>query len=174
MLSPDKGTTKKNPTKPKLSRKILEDDHVLFYDSVHNLPGWLRPIQAQMSKVRTRIPPDLEPVFKADLDRFKDSGQDAGKALEEHWSLSPPKGDKGYRPNKRFGKDRELAKVERELIKKSASWQYSYGKQECSSPSGSNFYRQSCLRSMTRYTVTQKDMSKCSHYSDEDPVANVS
>jgi hypothetical protein len=115
MLSPDEGTTKKSPTKPKLSRKILEDDHVLFYDGVHNPSGWLRPIQAHMSKMRTRIPPDLERGFKADLDRFECSGQDAEKALEERWSLSPPEGGEGYRPNKYFGKDRSLPKVKKEL-----------------------------------------------------------
>ena len=115
MLSPDEGTTKKSPTKPKLSRKILKDEHVLFCDGIHNLPRWLRPIQAQMSKVRTRIPPNLEPVFKAELHRFERSGQDVNKALKECWSLSPPEGDEGYRPNKCFGKDRALAKVKREL-----------------------------------------------------------
>lgn len=100
MSSPDKSSTK-----PKLSKKILEDDHVFFYHGVHETSGWLRPIQTQIRQLRTRFPYELKARFDDALDKFKCSRQDAGEALEDGWSLSPPAGAKGYRATQCFDED---------------------------------------------------------------------
>ena len=78
--------------KPKLSKKILEDQGIFFDEKVRNggdLEGWICPIRERLVYLRTQLPKDAKEKFTKELEAFRRSGQDNEKAVEEGWSLEP-------------------------------------------------------------------------------------
>jgi len=87
MQSPSKGTKK-----PNLTREILEDEGIYFYEHVHkrnSLPKWLRPIHWEMRFLRTKVPRKKRKKFVAELETFQRSGQDGAIASQSLWRLKP-------------------------------------------------------------------------------------
>jgi hypothetical protein len=108
----------KNTQKPKLSRKILADENVFFFDHVHArkyLPRWLRPIHLQMRYMCKKVPESSKNMLIAELEAFRSSGQDGDIVSTSRWSLEPAPGSKGYITKESFGEDELPIKRNEEL-----------------------------------------------------------
>jgi hypothetical protein len=86
-------TAAEETQKPKLSKKLLGDCGIFFYESVcgdEDLDEWLISIRDQLIRLRRKLPDDVEEEFAEELDIFRTSGQDSAEAFESGWSLMPP------------------------------------------------------------------------------------
>lgn len=102
------------PTKPKLSREILNNENVFFYKHVHKskgLPKWLRAIKRQIRHRRIEAPDDSKSkdMFAAEYRTFVEKNPLGKDSPAYNFVLRPKK----YRSGKAtFGDDEDASLVE--------------------------------------------------------------
>ncbi|KAH7384636.1 hypothetical protein BKA66DRAFT_569879 [Pyrenochaeta sp. MPI-SDFR-AT-0127] len=106
-------------SKPKLTRRLLEEKKVFFVEDVcksEDLLDWIQPIREQLVRPRRPLPRERR-EFSEELTVFRKSGQDRDEALRDSWSVSPFDVDMAaaFRTTKRFGKDSVAEQTDTEL-----------------------------------------------------------